>query len=239
MSLSSQILQSAKANRDTVGKLSFSKPVTHVYNPLVYAWRSFSIYAEKYASTKKDIIFLGMNPGPWGMAQTGIPFGEVRMVKDWLGIAASVGKPDTEHPRRPIEGFHCNRSEVSGTRLWGLFSEKFGSADRFFTHHYVANYCPLVFMEASGRNRTPDRLPSIESEPLYLACDAHLRSLVETLEPKWLIAIGNFAEKRAAIALSGLQVKISRIIHPSPANPRANAGWDKEVTTDLKRLGIW
>ena len=239
MSLSSQILKAAKANRDAVGRLSFSKPVVSVYNPLVYAWRSFSIYARKYASAKKDVIFVGMNPGPWGMAQTGVPFGEVAMVKDWLGVVASIGKPDPEHPKRPIEGFQCSRSEVSGARLWGLFAERFGTAERFFDHHYVANYCPLVFMEASGRNRTPDRLSSAESAPLYVACDAHLRRVVEILEPKWLIAIGTFAEKRAAIALTGLQVEISRIIHPSPANPQANRGWDEEVTKKLQDLGIW
>ncbi len=239
MSLTPQILKAAKVNREAVNRLSFSKPVAYVYNPLCYAWKPFSIYAAKYASTRKDVVFLGMNPGPWGMAQTGVPFGEVGMVRDWLGISADVGKPKPEHPKRPIHGFQCSRSEVSGTRLWGLFAEKFETADRFFDRHYVANYCPLVFMEASGRNRTPDKLPSTESNPLYHACDAHLRAVVASLEPEWLIAIGAFSETRASLALAGMPVKISRIIHPSPANPLANRGWDQAVTKKLQDLGVW
>jgi len=42
-----------------------------------------------------------MNPGPWGMAQTGVPFGEINAVKDWLGINAEVDKPQKQHPKRP------------------------------------------------------------------------------------------------------------------------------------------
>ena len=36
----------------------------------------------------KRVVFLGMNPGPFGMAQVGVPFGEVAAVRDWLRIDA-------------------------------------------------------------------------------------------------------------------------------------------------------
>ena len=81
-----------------------------------------------------------MNPGPFGMVQTGVPLGEIAAVRDWMGIEATVEKPATENPKRPIEGFACTRSEVSGRRLWGLFAERFGTAEAFFTDHFVANY---------------------------------------------------------------------------------------------------
>ena len=90
---------------------------------------------------------MGMNPGPWGMAQTGVPFGEIDAVRNWIEIEEPVEKPDNEHPKRPIEGFDCQKSEVSGRRLWGLFSEKYPKAEDFFADHYVVNYCPLVWME--------------------------------------------------------------------------------------------
>ncbi|MEJ2040442.1 MAG: single-stranded DNA-binding protein, partial [Desulfosarcinaceae bacterium] len=63
-----------------VGALTFSSPVTHVYNPLRYARDRFAAYWERYGRPPKRILFVGMNPGPWGMVQTGVPFGDVEMV---------------------------------------------------------------------------------------------------------------------------------------------------------------
>ena len=135
-----------------------------VYDPLDYARRAHAAYLDAYAGSRKRVVFLGMNPGPFGMAQTGVPFGDVAQVRDFLGIEAPVGRPASEHPKRPVQGFACARSEVSGTRLWGAIAAQFGTPARFFADHFVANYCPLLFLEASGRNRTPDKLPAAERE---------------------------------------------------------------------------
>ena len=177
-----------------------------------------------------------MNPGPFGMAQTGLPFGEVAAVRDWLGITQGFGKPRKEHPKRPVLGLECPRSEVSGRRFWGYMKAKFKTPERFFKNHYVANYCPLVFMEESGRNRTPDKLPIHEREKLYRACDKHLKTVVSILKPEWIIGIGKFAEQRAKNLFP--EHKISSILHPSPASPKANAGWEKEAEKQLKQIGI-
>jgi single-strand selective monofunctional uracil DNA glycosylase len=179
-----------------------------------------------------------MNPGPFGMAQTGVPFGDVAQVRDWLGIEENVGRPPTEHPKRPVQGFACTRTEVSGTRLWGAVAEHFGRPERFFADRYVANYCPLVFIEATGRNRTPDKLPRGERAALFAACDTHLIRLVEIFQPQWVVGIGAFAEQRAVEALGDCDVRIGRILHPSPASPRANRGWAKCARSELEALGI-
>ena len=105
-----------KLNR-SLGKLRFSEPVTHVYNPLEYALEPCLDYYQRYGQGPRRVLMLGMNPGPWGMAQTGVPFGEVGMVRDWLKIRGTVHKPALEHPQRPVLGFDCARSEVSGKRL--------------------------------------------------------------------------------------------------------------------------
>ena len=219
--------------------MSFGTPVTHVYNPLNYAWAAHEQYLKLAAATKKRVVFLGMNPGPFGMAQCGVPFGEITAVREWLKINTPIGKPDREHPKRPIDGLACNRSEVSGRRLWGLFAERYESAPDFFRTHFITNHCPLVFMEETGRNRTPDKLPVEEAAPLMTACDAHLRLVVETLEPEWLIAVGGFAEKRAITTLDGLTVRIGKILHPSPASPTANRGWAAQATRQLEEQGVW
>ena len=142
-----------------VDRLSFDPPTAYVYNPLDYARNTAEQYLDRAGDGLKEVLFLGMNPGPWGMAQTGVPFGAITPVRDWLGIGGRVGRPADEHPKRPIRGFGTEREEVSGSRLWGWARERFGSPDRFFERFFVANYCPLVFMEPSGRNRTPDKLP--------------------------------------------------------------------------------
>jgi single-strand selective monofunctional uracil DNA glycosylase len=222
-----------------VSALRFGEPVTHVYNPLDYAWGAHEQYLNLAATGKKKVVFLGMNPGPFGMAQTGVPFGEIAAVRDWIGIDAPISKPKNEHPKRPVDGLACNRSEVSGRRLWGLFAERFASADDFFNDHFIANHCPLVFMEETGRNRTPDKLPAAEADPLMAVCDSHIRDVVQILKPEWLVAVGGFAEKRAETALDGLKVRIGKILHPSPASPAANRGWSEQATKQMNEHGIW
>jgi single-strand selective monofunctional uracil DNA glycosylase len=233
------LIEAAEALRDAVAALKFAPPTDYVYNPLVYAWAAHRSCLQQHGEGPKRVVFLGMNPGPFGMAQTGVPFGEVALVRDWVGVDEQVMKPEREHPKRRIEGFACGRSEVSGRRLWGLFRDRFGGAGAFFQDHFVANYCPLVFMESSGRNRTPDKLPAAETEALHRACDVHLRALVAALQPEWLVGVGGFAEKRAREALDGADVRIGRVLHPSPASPAANRGWAEQAVRQLEEQGIW
>lgn len=222
-------------NRE-LAPLTFADPVHTVYNPLDYARAAYEDYWRRYATGTNPVVFMGMNPGPWGMAQTGIPFGEVSTVRDWLKISAAIGKPAKEHPARPIQGLACARTEVSGQRIWGWIKKRFGTPENFFRHHFIANYCPLVFMEESGRNRTPDKLPRHEREPLFAACDRALQRTAELLKPRALVAVGRFAEGRAQVALPGLP--IVTIPHPSPANPAANSGWEEEVERRLGEAGL-
>ena len=215
--------------------------MSHTYNPLDYAWQSHCQYLERYGQGKKRVLFLGMNPGPWGMAQTGVPFGEIPSVRDWMGICGDVGKPDPEHPKRPITGFACERSEVSGRRLWGLFAQRNPRAEDFFADHFVANYCPLVWMSETGANITPDKLPKAAMEPVEKACLKHLTQVVELLKPEFLIGVGAYAETKLkeAAKLLNLSAKTGRILHPSPASPAANRGWAEAATRQLVEQGVW
>lgn len=244
-----------------VNRFKFAAPVTHVYNPLAYAAGTHELYINKFAAKSKRVIFLGMNPGPFGMAQTGVPFGEISIVRDWMKIEGLVKKPKNEHPKRPVLGFACERSEVSGTRLWGLFRDRFGGAAKFFAQHYVANYCPLVFMGETGANITPDKLTAEERERLFAICDKHLRQTIEILRPAFVVGIGKFAEKRAQLALNQPTMKspaqkkssasatqpeppaivprIITILHPSPASPAANKDWVGTATAQLIQAGVW
>ncbi|MCB1914567.1 MAG: single-stranded DNA-binding protein [Rhodocyclaceae bacterium] len=236
--LARALIEAAREMSQALAELEFSAPVSHVYNPLEYARAPAEAYLARYGASRKRVVFIGMNPGPFGMVQTGVPFGEIAAVRDWMGLKAPVGAPPVQNPKRPIEGFACTRSEVSGRRLWGLFAERFGAAGDFFAEHLVANYCPLAFFDG-GRNLTPDKLPAGELRPLQAICDAHLRRLIGLLEPEWVIGVGAWAEGRAKIAAEGLPVRFGRVLHPSPASPAANRGWAEAASRQLAELGVW
>jgi single-strand selective monofunctional uracil DNA glycosylase len=232
------LVAAARSLGRSVARLHFGAPVTHVYNPLSYARRPHESYLSRFGARPKRVVFVGMNPGPFGMAQTGVPFGAVEPVRDWLEIEVKVTRPREEHPKRPVQGLDCTRNEVSGERLWGAIRAHWGRPERFFAEHFIANYCPLIFIEESGRNRTPDKLPAGEREPLFAVCDRHLRRVADALEPEWVVGIGAFAEGRVREVLGGTGVKIGRILHPSPANPRAQKDWAGNVAGELAELGV-
>jgi single-strand selective monofunctional uracil DNA glycosylase len=222
---------------DQVDGLNFGPPVTWVYNPLSYARALHHAYLE-LAQPNTDALLLGMNPGPWGMAQTGVPFGEVAAVREWLKIRGKVIAPAEQHEKRPILGLDCSRSEVSGRRLWAWAEQRYRTPKKFFKQFFVYNFCPLAFLEDTGRNRTPDKLPIEEKQPLFDVCDEALRRFVTELKPKRVIGIGRFAEQRAKIALKGMDVPTATILHPSPASPAANRGWQPQIEKQLADLGL-
>jgi single-strand selective monofunctional uracil DNA glycosylase len=240
VSESKQLIAAARELSAQVDRLKFAAPVAHVYNPLDYAWAAHEKYLRKFSDGKKRVVFLGMNPGPFGMVQTGIPFGEISAVRDLLKISTPAGKPAAEHPRRQILGFDCPRSEVSGRRLWKLFSERFGSLENFFAAHFFANYCPLAFLAGSGVNLTPNKLPKAGRERLFAICDEHLRRVLEILDPEWLVGIGAFARERGELVAAGTTIRVGQILHPSPASPKANRhDWGKTATQELITMGVW
>lgn len=240
LNTSKQLIAAAWELSKHVEGLKFAAPVAHVYNPLTYARPAHEDYLRRFGNGRKRVVFLGMNPGPFGMVQTGIPFGEIPATRDWMKIGAKTGRPPVEHPKRPILGFDCPRSEVSGRRFWKLFADRFGSPEKSFAGHFVANYCPLAFLSASGANLTPNRLSKTEREKLFSACDAHLRRVLVILEPEWLIGIGAFARERGEMVAAGTTIRVGQILHPSPASPKANRhDWGQSATKELIALGVW
>ena len=239
---STRIIQATLQLRESLRGIQFSSPADYVYSPLEYAWAPHEAYLSRYAPLgSKRVLFLGMNPGPFGMAQTGIPFGEVAAVRDWLGLEMSVGRPDREHPRKKVTGFACHRSEVSGRRLWGLFRDRFGTPENFFREHWVHNYNPLLFLENTklGRNVVPEELPAQAIQAVNQECDLYLQELVQTLGIKTVVGVGGYAETRAREALQGMNLNFGRILHPSPASPVANRGWAEAATRELIEQRIW
>jgi single-strand selective monofunctional uracil DNA glycosylase len=233
-------------NDDLVDALADFEPpddVTHVYNPLEYARDVHRAYVESYGTeTPREVLLVGMNPGPWGMAQTGVPFGDVDFVSDWMGLDGEVGSPHEEHPERVVDGFDCSRNEVSGSRLWGWAGDRFGEAEDFFEHCFVYNYCPLLFLQESGRNQAPSRFKAAKRDELTPPCHEALRRVADHFEPDFVIGVGNWARDRIQEALAEWaeerDVRTGRILHPSPANPHANQGWVEKAEAQFAELGV-
>lgn len=248
-----KLINAARKMSRACDALEFGGAVAWVYNPLDYAWAMHRQYIERFGQGQKKALLLGMNPGPFGMVQTGVPFGEVAAVRDWMQLDAPIKSPASWHPKRPVKGFDCTRSEVSGRRLWGWAAEHFGSAEEFFARFFVVNYCPLVFLEASGRNLTPDKLPASEQQAIGTICDAHLATVLDILQPQWAIGVGAYAAKRLSVLCEApidkgdggtrsepgnRGIRVGQVLHPSPASPIANRGWAPAAHATLSTLGV-
>jgi single-strand selective monofunctional uracil DNA glycosylase len=223
--------------REATAALTFGPKVAFVYRPLEYAAALVQAYEARFGAGEKEVLFFGMNPGPFGMGQTGVPFGEVSFVRDWMGLRAAVQQPAAMHPKRPILGLECTRSEVSGKRLWGAFAARFPNAEDFFARAFVVNYCPLLFLSETGSNITPNTLAKSEQRAIEGVCDAYMKEVVAALRPKALVGVGDYAQKRLHSVFGDTQ-RISSIPHPSPASPTANRGWEPLARAALQSASI-
>ncbi len=210
-----------------------------VYNPLMYAWDVHKKYIEIAGGRGAKTVMLGMNPGPHGMGQMGIPFAATSMVRDLLGISGiPVGQPSDPHPRRPVIGLDYPREEVSGTRGWSLLSDTYGSSESIFEKVFLVNHCPLMLLDGDrATNVTPDKISGQTARSLLERCDEHLVEVVDILGAETVIGIGKFAERRALAALEGTDVEVRGCWHPSPASPLANRNggrdWRENVSSVL------
>ena len=235
--MTSSLLEASHALRAATSKLRFGAPVSFVYRPLEYAAALADGYVTAFGKGKKEVVFVGMNPGPFGMAQTGVPFGEVSFVRDWMKLDGRVDAPAKTHPKRPVLGLECTRSEVSGRRLWGAFAATFPRAQDFFDRAYVLNFCPLLFLGESGANLTPDKLAKAERERVEAICNDHLRLALTILGPRHAVGVGAYAT-RFIERLGLANVQTATMPHPSPASPLANRGWEAAAKLALEKAGI-
>ncbi|XP_017084729.2 single-strand selective monofunctional uracil-DNA glycosylase [Drosophila eugracilis] len=211
-------------------KLTPPPNIMCVYNPIVYASQLHCDYMRLYLDGPKKLVFIGMNPGPNGMAQTGIPFGNVRTVKVLMKLAGSVDQPPVIHPKRPIAGLECRIEEPSGVRLWELFLRLAGNMETFSRQCYVHNFCPLVFYDEAGKNLTPSELKGPYKSQVRDLCLGALEEQLILLKPEVIVPVGEYvhaALKRSLYCKSN-SVSVLRLPHPSPRSVN-NTDWPKRL----------
>ena len=213
----------------------------YVYNPLDYAWKCHEQFLRRYVRQSARALFLGMNPGPFGMMQTGVPFGEITAVVEYLKIYDFVGSPKKEHPGRPVLGLSTTRSEVSGRRLWGLIKEQYPNPEDFPKDIAMFNYCPLGFLmnTKTAKNETPDHLAKEERVKLEEVCNSYLSDVIELVNPQMLVGVGKYAQDKLMQVNTDPNRLVFSIIHPSPGNPQANNGWADKTRALLKEKNLW
>ncbi len=239
---SQALIRRTEELRDSSLSLSFPGDVIP-YHPLSYAWAVHREYLSRYVRKSAPLLFLGMNPGPFGMAQTGIPFGEIDAVTTYLKLSGEIAPFPGAHEKRPVTGFECTRSEVSGRRLWTLIAELYPDAGTFPDHLSVMNYCPLLFADKGpgGKNIVPEKLAKPYREQLEALCDSYLDDIVTLIRPEVIVGVGIYAEKKgkASVARTGLPIRVTSVLHPSPASPAANRGWSEQAVASMKERGVW
>ncbi|XP_058130049.1 single-strand selective monofunctional uracil DNA glycosylase [Anopheles ziemanni] len=222
-------------------KIVLPSNVAACYDPIDYAAEIHSAYLERFLDGPKPVLFVGMNPGPWGMCQTGVPFGYVPAVRDWMGLRGTVSKPTPELPARPVEGLSCTREEQSGKRWWGLFQELCGTPEAFFRSCFVYNLCPLAFFHDSGRNITPSELKGKAKGEIQTISEQYLSIALTVLKPQIIISVGRYTEDRVKSLIKQQKLNPSIVTHCMPhPSPRSlnNTNWNEKAKVWLTDHGI-
>lgn len=72
ISIADRYILCQKALCQRLAEVDLPPKVTYVYNPLEYAFETHYKFVKKYYNSTKRVLFLGMNPGPFGMSQNGV-----------------------------------------------------------------------------------------------------------------------------------------------------------------------
>lgn len=225
------IIKLSAAMAEELGRAHFSFSGT-VCDPLVYAWDNYEAFIRLSARAGQKVLFLGMNPGPYGMMQTGVPFGDVMMVRDYLGISGDIDMPAAQPENKPIVGMKTTKREASGMKFWGM-AASYGDPESFFSAAAVLTYCPLVFIDGK-RNVTPSELPRSDRRTIDSICQGYLERMMDILRPRKAIALGHYAEER--LRKAGIDDPVY-FPHPSPRNPSSSAFWDSgEALVSFRRI---
>ena len=195
-------------------------------------------YLKRFGEGRKRVVFLGMNPGPFGMVQVGVPFGEVNAVRDWMQISAPVAPPKTPNPSRPVEGFTCQRSEVRVSACGRFFAERYPHAQDF-CRPLCAELLPAGVLRSRAQR---DTRQAPEERNRTALC--RLRCTFRRASTRWRrngwSASASLPDAGASSACPFVPAGEDRHrAHPSPAGPIANRGWAPQAAAQLTALGIW
>jgi single-strand selective monofunctional uracil DNA glycosylase len=226
-----------------------------IWNPGLYAASWHALFRKEYPASAGCILVFGLNPGPYGMAQTGIPFTDLKRLREHLprlakGLErrgcslAGVGLAP-----RSLRPYLSRTFESSAVRVYRFLSRGWGSAEDGWRSVVVANPCSLLFMDAAGENRTPADLVGavsrrtgslVAARRLRERCNAlrrlAAREAVRVLSPRGVVLLGKDAQRAMQTGIAPLLGPDSILgwEHPARAVPDR---WAMGLLEEIKRRG--
>ena len=226
-----------------------------VWNPGRYGERWHASFRRTYPLRPRPILILGLNPGPYGMAQTGIPFTDIKRLRERLPAAAGAilrraGRLEIPGlAPRSLRPFLGRTFESSSVRVYRFLDLGWGSAEEGWRHVAVANPCTLLFMDGTGKNRTPADLASAggrggrgrdAAHEIRETCDrlrrATAREAMEAVHPRGVILLGKDVGKalgEQVVEALGASAVVTWE-HPARAVPEK---WAQGLLAEIQRRG--
>jgi single-strand selective monofunctional uracil DNA glycosylase len=223
-----------------------------VLNPGRYGERWHARFRRAYPMSPRPLLVFGLNPGPYGMAQTGVPFTDLKRLESalpglWKDLVAS-GEPVTRPGLAPPSlARHLTRTfESSSVRVYRFLERAYGRPELALREVVFVNPCPLLFIDPeTGANRTPADLPRAlrarKAAELVHAFEelrrATVLEAVAELEPRGAILLGRDVAAAVGEALRAALGARSVVEweHPARAVPET---WSRGLADELRKRGL-
>ena len=205
-----------------------------VWNPQLYGlplYRRFA--AEHLPHARGGIVAFGLNPGKYGMAQTGIPFTDVTRAAR-VGIAIEPPGLAPASLRPFLKSYRVERSSAS---VYGLLDEAWGSPREGWRALWAVAPCGLLFLEKDGENVTPADARLARRDDVRELRLRVIRESIAAAKPRGVLLLGQDVARVAAEALAAEDVLV--VDHPVARGPgrRGPAWWAQTVTEAVRKKG--
>jgi single-strand selective monofunctional uracil DNA glycosylase len=215
-----------------------------VLDPSRYGERWHAPFRRLYPPRARPLLVFGLNPGPYGMAQTGIPFTDLKRLAQGLPRLAAELARSGERLSLPglapssLQPFLTRTFESSSVRVHRFLRLAHGSAERAFREVVFVNPCPLLFIDrALGENRTPADLPRALRAGVDEARVEVVSVAVARLRARGAIVLGRDAAAALSVPLRARlgERAVVEWEHPARAVPDI---WARGLLAALRRRGL-
>ncbi|XP_073819638.1 uncharacterized protein isoform X2 [Musca autumnalis] len=165
-----------------------------IYNPLDYdAAKIHKDYLKRYLKGPKRVLFVTMNPASHGELQTGIPFGHMPTIREYMKLKSTIIDSPVPHPSEDEE----QERENNSIYFWQMIREIFYSQNfflsKFFQQRFVHSFCPLAFIDGEKQFVTLENLPDkTYRKEVTKACVHILEKQLKLLQPDMVIVMGGY-----------------------------------------------
>ena len=206
-----------------------------VWNPQLYGLPLYRRFATEHLPTSRGaIVALGLNPGKYGMSQTGIPFTDVTRAAR-VGIAIEPPGLAPASLRPFLKSYRVERSSAS---VYNLLDALWGGPAEGWRRLWAVAPCGLLFLEPDGTNVTPADARLARRDDVRELRLRVIRESVEAARPRGVLLLGQDVARVAADALGDVETLV--VDHPVARGPgRRGPAWWAGVVAQAVRARGW